>query len=92
MSDIMVIISDGYVAPKPFYDHIKALIEEVIPYLIPEGIYTAKMLCGPEFWDSLNGNEPALAGRCVFDMVRKEILPLRVIGCEHQYPKRYTLK
>jgi len=90
--EIIMVLNSGHTAPKEFYDEIKALIEEVLPALIQGMEYTAEDLCGNYFWKNLKKSDPALAGRCVMDMVLKNIFPLRTVGCEHKYPKRYTLK
>lgn len=86
------VLKDGYTVPEPFYNSIKTTIEEIVPALISGIEYTAEMLCGPDFWQSLNRGEPSLAGRCVMDMVDNSTLPLRPVVCQHEYPKRYSLK
>ncbi len=92
-TEVFIVLGDGYyTVPEFFYDRIKHEIADVLHVLKPGVEYTAEMLCGPEIWGSLKRGEPSLAGRCVMDMVLKGVLPLQVVGCEHQYPKRYTLK
>ena len=90
-AEIIMGLDDGYTAPKPFYDRIKHEILDVLHVLQPGADYTAKELCGPDLWKGLKGNDASLAGRCVADMVRKGVLPLRFAGCEYDNPKRYTL-
>ena len=90
-TETFIVLDGGYTVPKIFYDRIKNEILDVLHVLIPGVEYTAEMLCGPELWGSLKKDEHSLAGRCVADMVRKVALPLRSVGCEHDYPKRYTL-
>ena len=90
-TEIFIVLEGGYTAPQSFYDRIKTEILDALHVLVPDAEYTAEMLCGPDLWGSLKRSEPALAGRCVADMVRKGTLPLRFVGCGHRQPKRYTL-
>lgn len=90
-TEVIMILGDGYTAPKSFYERIKYEILDVLHVLQPDVDYTAKELCGPDLWKGLKGSEPSLAGRCVADMVRKGVLPLRFAGCEYDNPIRYTL-
>ena len=90
--EIVMVLYDGHTASKEFYDEIKALIQVILPALVRGEAYTAEDLCGRHFWQNLKKGEPSLVGRCVMDMVLKSIVPLKTVGCEHQYPKRYTLK
>ena len=88
-----ILLYDGtraYVAPREFYESIRREILDVTQVLLADEGYTAEMLCGPEFWSQLSDNERRLAGRCVSHMVRDAVLPLRRLGCRHQYPARYT--
>lgn len=91
-TECIVVLGGGYTAPKSFYDRIKHEILDACHVLQPGVAYTAENLCGPDLWGALKKGEPSLAGRCVRDMVSKGVLPLEVEGCEHQYPRRYTIK
>jgi hypothetical protein len=91
-NEVIMVLGDGYTVPESFYNRIKYEILGVLHVLQPDVKYTAEMLCGPELWGSLKGVEPSIAGRCVADMVRKRILPLCFVGCEHLSPKCYILK
>ena len=90
-TEIIIVLDDGYTVHKPFYDRIKYEILDALHVLQPNVDYTAKDLCGPDLWKGLKGGEPSLAGRCVADMVRKGVLPLRFAGCEYDNPIRYTI-
>ena len=90
-TEYFIVLEGGYTVPQPLYERIKHEILDILHVLIPGAEYTAEMLCGPELWGSLEKDEHSLAGRCVADMVRKGVLPLWFVGCEHQHPKRYAL-
>ncbi|MER0217513.1 MAG: hypothetical protein DU481_15430 [Nitrosomonas sp.] len=73
-------IHDGTWVEERFYDQILQLIKKTVPDLGFEQVYTAKKLCGKEFWDTLEKSERILAGKCVVDMVRKGRVRLRSVG------------
>jgi hypothetical protein len=87
-----IVLNDGRIAPKEFYDNIKDLIVEITPILTLDATYTAERLCGPEYWSTLEKGGPELTGRCIKHMVDHGLLPLKLAGCKHQFPRRYKLK
>ncbi|NBQ68866.1 MAG: DUF1413 domain-containing protein [Nitrosomonadaceae bacterium] len=68
------------------------LILEIVPALEPKQTYTGKMLCGKAFWDSLEKSERIRAGKCIVDMVRKNLLPLCFAGTTNANWHLYQLK
>ncbi|MDG5469657.1 hypothetical protein P9J64_15145 [Deltaproteobacteria bacterium IMCC39524] len=90
-TEIMIVLDEDYTVHKGFYDRIKHEILDGLHVLQPNVEYTAEKLCGPMLWGSLKRGESPLAGRCIADMVRKGVLPLQFVGCEHLSPKRYIL-
>jgi hypothetical protein len=88
---VMLILTDGTAVDKAFYESIRSRVEEVIPAMKPGEAYTVKVLCGDDFWSLLSTREASLAGRCVVSMVKTGQLPLAMVGCEHEYPRRYMI-
>jgi hypothetical protein len=89
--EVLVMLRDGTTVKDTFYKMIFQRIDEVLPAVVPGIPYTAEDLCGKEFWKHL-ANERTLAGKCVAHLVRSGKLPFVMVGCEHQYPRRYMLK
>jgi hypothetical protein len=83
---------DGYCVTTEFYTAIRHQVEEVIPALDPDAVYTLEMLCGEVFWDSLTDGKRRKAGRCMTHMVTNNLLPLRSVEGRHEYPKLYQLR
>jgi hypothetical protein len=83
---------DGYCVPAEFYMAIRLQVEEVIPALVPDEVYTLEMLCGEVFWEPLTDGERRKAGRCMRHMVANNLLPLRPVKGRHEYPKLYQLR
>ena len=54
--------------------------------------YTAKKLCGQEFWSGLTNGERKQAGICISQLVRYELLNFMEVKGVHEYPKYYQLK
>lgn len=88
---VFVLLCNGYCVPQAFYDSILSQVREVLPALIPGETYTLKMLCGPDYWDPLDDGDRRIAGRCMADMVAKNLLPLRFAKSKHEYPKCYQI-
>lgn len=87
-----ILLHGGYPVSKFFFDSIRRQVEEVLPALARGENYTTKILCGKDFWSQLGNGERILAGRCLADMVVRNILPLTFAHGKHEYPKRYQLK
>lgn len=86
-----ILLLDGTAVHENFYNSIFQQVDEIIPAMKLGKPYTAKTLCGPEFWEGL-GSKQRLAGQCISNMVYLGQLPLQVIGCEHQFPRKYRRK
>ena len=90
-----IMLSDGYrfyTVPATLYNAVQLQVEEIIPALDRDEIYTLEELCGKEFWDSLTAGEPSMAGRCMAHMVVNNLLPLSFADYKHEYAKRYRLR
>lgn len=92
MTNISVLLSDGYPVAQVFYDSIRQQVEAALPALERDAQYTLEMLCCKEFWGKLSDGDRRTAGRCMSDMVKQKLLPLRVADTEHEYPKYYQLE
>jgi hypothetical protein len=60
--------------------------------VIKECTYTAKRLCGKDFWSGLTNGERKQAGICISQLVRYELLNFMEVKGVHEYPKYYQLK
>lgn len=88
---MFLLLHDGFTVSRDFYESIRHQLEDVLPGLVPDGKYTAKMLCGREFWGKLEANDQRMAGKCVADMVVKKLVRLTFVKWEHEFPKKYRL-
>ena len=88
----MILLHDGTWVAERFYDQILQLILDVAPALEVDRYYTAKKLCGNEFWNTLKKSQRIKAGKCVVDMVRKNLLPLCFAGPTKANSQQYKLK
>lgn len=85
------ILNDGYPVLKVFHERIKQQVEKRICELGHKGNYTARMLCGEEFWSALSRGESILAGHCIASMADTKVLPLELVKRRHEYPKHYKI-
>ncbi len=84
-------LHDGYSVTKIFYDLIMQQVVAMLPRLTRNKSYTAKKLCGKEFWGLLEKGECLIAGRSIAHMVVHGVLPLRFVKWKHEYPLHYEL-
>lgn len=91
-SEEYVLLRSGHSVLRQLYDAARVLIEEFIPSMEFGESYTARQMCGPEFWRELEGYEPRLVGYCVVDMVLRGLLPLEFAGRTSANARLYTLK
>jgi hypothetical protein len=89
---IHIPLHDGTWVEERLYNQVLQLIREIVPALEVEQVYTAKMLCGKAFWDSLKKGERIKAGKCVVDMVLKNLLPLHFAETTKANSQQYKLK
>lgn len=85
-------LNDGTWIQERFYNQVLELIRDVVPALELEYSYSAEMMCGEAFWKSLEKGERINAGKCVAQMVRKNILPLCFAGKTRSNSSLYQLK
>ena len=85
-------LNDGTWVEERFFNQVLQLIRDIEPALELEEIYTTKLLCGKEFWDTLEKGERINAGKCVAQMVACKALPLRFAGTSKSNSRLYQLK
>ena len=92
---VLLILYDGhrmFTVSAAFYNAVRLQVEEIIPALERDEIYTLEELCGDAFWGPLTSGECKMAGKCMAYMVVNNRLPqLRFVGCPHENPKKYQL-
>lgn len=86
-----VLLKQGHVATKDFYDCIKIQALDAVNWLPMNITVTLERLCGDTFWSELTTEERKLAGRCMAHLVEHRLVPFEYVGCKHAYPKRYCL-
>jgi hypothetical protein len=91
ITDTYVILNDGYPVLKILHERVKQQVVRRILELSRKGYYTSRMLCGEEFWNTLNRGETLLAGHCIASMADTEVLPLKLVKRKHEYPKHYKI-
>ena len=89
---INIQLNDGTWVEELFYNQVLQLIRDLEPALELEKVYTTKLLCGKEFWDTLEKGERINAGKCVAQMVACKALPLRFAGTTKSNSRLYKLK
>lgn len=87
-----IVLHGEYRIPIDFYNSIKVKIEYRLPSLGHGPKFTAKNLCGKDFWSLLTRGACRLAGMCVVHLVENGHLPLIPVKHAHEYPKKYQLK
>jgi hypothetical protein len=86
-----LILPDFTQVPIDFYEMIHRQVEEIIPALVPGVSYTLEMLCGEDFWNAMDVKQRRQAGKCMVHLVKTEKIPLKIQGCEHQFPRKYMM-
>ncbi len=90
--NLEVVLNLNLSVPKPFYDRIKELVEEVLPALERGEYYSLKMLCGGQFWESVGDGDRRRAGQCMAYMVRNNEIPsITFAPTKREYPIKYML-
>ena len=90
--EVITVLLNGNCIPNDFYNKVKLQIKDRLPSLNHGPSFTAKNLCGKDFWSSLTVVERRWAGKCVLDLVKHGELPLIPVKHAHEYPKKYKLK
>ena len=89
---VFQLLHDGKTVSKAFYDSFFQQVIEIVPALLPDINYTTEILCGAEFWESLEGHQPNMAGKCLASMVSQGLLPLKCSGKASDNARYYQLK
>ena len=92
MRIIHIPLHDGTWVEERFYNQLLQQVRESVPALELEEVYTAKILCGEAFWESLEKGERIRAGKCIAQMVACKALPLRFAGISESNSRLYKLR
>lgn len=68
-------LKNRFKVEKEFYEKILELAHSYANKMKPAELYTAREMCGEEFWHSLRKWNRSLSGMCVADAVKREWLP-----------------
>lgn len=90
-SSIYILLYGGYTVLESFYNNIQSLIKEALPFLVCDEQYTVEILCGSNFWKSLNAGEKKMAGRCVAHMVMESRIRLSFAGKSSSNSRLYRV-
>lgn len=86
-----VSLSDGFIVDAAHYNQLLQYILERLSELVKGKIYTAKRLCGLDYWRTLDRGCQLLTGRCIAHMVVHKRLPLAFVKHAHEYPLKYQI-
>ena len=86
---LYLMLDDGTFVDRIFYGRLLEHVLERVPSLTPGAPRSLKQICSPSFWTMLGNGERRIAGRCVSDMVAKEVVSLAPVEQRHEYPKKY---
>jgi hypothetical protein len=92
---VYLLLYDGHrthLVPRQFYEDVRKRVLVFLPQMVPEQAYKSEAMCGADFWQPLIDKQQRMAGRCIAHMERNGLLPIRRLGCRHQYPARYALQ
>lgn len=78
-------------SPAKFVTDIRSAVQDVLPALKPDEIYTAEDLIDPTLWDSYTTGIRRAAGTCLAHLVEQGALPLAFAKGRTDYPLRYCL-
>jgi len=90
-----IVLYDGHrthLVPRPFYEDVRDRVVAFRAQMIPGLAYKSEIMYGADSWALLSDTQQRMAGRCIANMERNDLLPLRRLGCRHQYPARYALR
>lgn len=90
-----MVFYDGHrthLIPRRFYEAVRQRAVAFVPQMVREQGYKSEAICGADFWRPLSDDKRRMAGRCIAYMERNGLLPIRRLGCRHQYPARYALQ
>ena len=67
-------------ASMVFEQEIRSRVLRIEPHLVPGSVYSPEEVCGWKFWAKLDDHQQCAAARCLADMVRQGLLPLKLNG------------
>lgn len=88
---LYVYLSDGFPVLKSFFNPLFNHVATKIPTLKYGKKYTVIDICGQQYWGEYDPGDCKLAGRCMSDMVKEHLFPLKVAETRHEYPIFYEL-
>ena len=87
-----ILLCNGTSVHPEFLSCIHIAAKDRIPVLTPNVAFSAKQICGKDFWSMLTPGEQKMAGSCMVHLVEKQELPMSSVESSHEYPKHYQLK
>ena len=90
--DIQILLNEKFTVSKAFFDRIRTHVEESLPGMIHGQLYTAKQLCGTDFWSQMTRPQRISVGKCIAHMVSRGDLSLEFAEPTSANAKRYQLK
>ena len=88
---VKVKLLNGQLIAKEFYNDVLVHAGRGVMKMDKGRLYTAKELCGEEFWLSMNNWERRTAGRCFAHMVSNKVFDLQFIKYKKSPTKRYLM-
>ena len=78
--------------PTKLYLEIQLQMHMRLKNVLPNKLYTLKMMCGEEFWGDMNSWQQRESGRAFAHMVKLGIFQFEFIKYKKSPTKRYLLK
>lgn len=75
----VIVLCNGLEAPAAVYVDVFDAASSFMPTLRFDLVYKAEHICGPNYWLALSPSMAKQAGKCLRDMVKRELLPLEVV-------------
>jgi hypothetical protein len=89
----LIQLSNGKSVPPEILELVRLVVEDRIPNLSHDKLYTLRGIFGEEEWSYFDLMNKIDAGYCMVHLVAKGALPMISVNtCRHQSPKKYRLK
>lgn len=81
----------GHWIDMNFVDNVQAQVEIRLFAMDVNASYTAKKICGNQYWSQLSSGQQKYAGICVSYLVETGALPLVAVGKTNENAQQYQL-
>jgi hypothetical protein len=85
-------LTNGRNVPMSLLSSVHKQVNKRIPNLSKDGVFTADMICGADYWNGLPNSKKREAGMILFFLSEHDLVPLDMVTPRDKKPYWYRLK